>query len=158
MCQNHCPQCQKLPHLPVDLDHYPCCWLCNLCCGEVFTYQLHCCDVDTKNFFFWNSLTGTPSSLALVSLGAVSFHSHFLFVFSLLESWLFLSLDSLLDFLLPFLLDLDPLLLPCFNDLISAVMARIYPCSSDGVPQALSSSNNLASYLFSANFMSYSAL
>ena len=80
-------------------------------------------------------------------------------LFFFLVSLLFLSPDSSLDLFslklfLPFLLELEPLLLPCFNIFISAVMARDCTHSSDGVPQALSSSSCFASYLFSADVMS----
>ena len=45
-----------------------------------------------------------------------------------------------------------------FNELIAAVMATIFYCSSVGLPQVFSSSRSRASYLFSGRAMRSSAM
>ena len=91
-------------------------------------------------------------SLLSVSLGGFPFHAHLSLAFFFC-SLVFLAGAFLAACFLPAGLSLFFLLVvPCrsfFYELISAVMATIFSCSSVGLPHAFSSSKSLASYLFS---------
>ena len=92
-------------------------------------------------------------SLLSVSLGGFPFHAHLSPAFFFC-SLVFLAGAFLAACFLPagfsfFVLEVAP----CrsfFKELISAVIATIFSCSSVGLPHAFSSSKSLASYLFSA--------
>ena len=101
--------------------------------------------------------------LAVILLGGLFFHAHlscdFFFVVSFVFFCSFVFLATGFFSFVAVLLDLLAIPLHSFfNELISAVMATIFSCSSVGLPQVFSSSRSQASYLFSARTMRSSAV
>ena len=119
--------------------------------------------VHQKYFFPSNDFTNALSSLLSFSLGGLFFHAHLSCDFFLVVAFVFFcSFIFLAAGFLSFvavLLDLSAVPFHSFfNELISAVMATIFSCSSVGLPQVFSSSRSRASYLFSAQTMRSSAV
>ena len=100
-------------------------------------------------------------SLLSVSLGGFPFQAHLLLVFFFC-SFVFLVGAFLAAYFLPAGFSLFFLVaVLCrsfFKEFISAVMVAIFSCSSVGLPHEFSSSNSLASYLFSARTIRSSAV
>ena len=101
------------------------------------------------------------SSLLSISLGGLLFHALLSMAF-FFWSFVFLGSAFLVACFLPVAFGLVFLMAvprcSFFNELISAVMATIFSCSSVGLPQVFSSSRSQASYLFSAHTMRSSAM
>ena len=96
--------------------------------------------------------------LAVVILGGLFFHAHLSVVLFFRDSFIFFSTFIFLAAGF-FSFDADLLVLSAvprhsfFNELISAVMAMIFSCSSVGFPHVFSLSKSRALYLFSAQTM-----
>ena len=114
-----------------------------------------------KYFLLSKFLTKALSSLLSVSLGGLFFHAHLLLAF-FFWSFIFFGGTFLVASFLPIVLGLLVLLAvprcSFFKELLSAVIATIFSCSSVGLPQVFSLSNSHASYLFSTWIMRSSAV
>ena len=119
--------------------------------------------VHQQYFLLSKDFTNTLSSLLSVSLGGLLFHAHlscdFFFAVSFVFfcSFVFLAAGFLSFVAVLLALSAAPLH-SFFNELISAIMATIFSCSSVGLPHVLSSSRSRASYLFSARTIRSSAV
>ena len=119
--------------------------------------------VHQKYFLPSNDFTNALSFLLSFSLGGLFFHAHLSVVFFFEDSFIFFrSFVFLAAGFLSFVAVLLALsAIPwrsIFNELISAIMATIFSCSSVGFARVFSSSKSLASYLFSAQTMRSSAV
>ena len=116
-----------------------------------------------KYFLLLKDLTTALSSLLSFSLGGLFFHAHLSVAFFFWESFVFFcSFVFLAAGFLPVAVDLFVLSAAprhsFFNELISAIMATIFSCSSVGFPHVFSSSKSRALYLFSVRTMRSSAV
>ena len=116
-----------------------------------------------KYFLPSKVFTKALSSLLPFSLGGLFFHAHlscdFFFAVSFVFfcSFVFLAVGFLSFVAVLLALSATPLH-SFFNELISAVMATIFSCSSVGLTHVFSSSRSRASHLFSARTMRSSAV
>ena len=119
--------------------------------------------VHQKYFLPSKDFTNALSSLLSFSLGALFFHAHlsddffFCVSFAFFCSLVFFAAGFFSFVAVLFALSATPFL-SFFNELISAVMATIFSCSSVSLPHVFSSSRSRASYLFSAHTMRSSAV
>ena len=119
--------------------------------------------VHQKYFLPSKDFTKALSSLLSLSLGGLFFHAHlscdFFFVASFVFFWSFIFLAAgFFSFVAVLLFFSAVLRRSFFKELISAVMATIFSCSSVGFPHVFSLSRSRASYLFSARTMRSSAV
>ena len=116
-----------------------------------------------KYFLLSKDLTNALSSLLSLSLGGLFFHSHLSVAFFFGESFIFFCFFIFLAAgFFSFVVDLLVLSAApqcsIFNELISAVMATIFSCSSEDFPHVFSSSKSRTLYLFLAQTIRSSAV
>ena len=108
--------------------------------------------IHQKYFLPSKVLTKALFSLLSVSLGGFPFHAHLSLAFFFLSFVFLVGVFFVAGFLLAVFSLSFLVAVPrhsFFSELISAVIATIFSCSSMGLPHAFSSSKSRASYLFS---------